>query len=126
MLVLHPFEISPFCDKIRRVLRFKKVPFTVREVTLSSGVGRAQARNGTGKLPMIEDDGRVVTDSSDIARYLESRFPTPPLVPSHPRLAAQSHVLEDRADESLYFHEDGTGRRRDGLRPRDDPRPRAI
>ena len=32
MLVLHQFPISPFCDKIRRVLHVKRVPYRVRDV----------------------------------------------------------------------------------------------
>lgn len=106
MLTLHQFEISPFCDKIRRVLRYKKLAFETREVTLLDvTTGALRRRNGTGKLPTLEHDGRLVVDSSDIARYLEERFPERPLVPRDARLAAECHILEDWADESLYFYE---------------------
>jgi glutathione S-transferase len=105
-LVLHQFDISPFCDKVRRVLRYKKVPFETREVTLFDVTsGALRRRNGTGKLPTLEHDGRLIADSSDIARYLEERFPERPLVPRDARLAAECHLLEDWADESLYFYE---------------------
>jgi len=106
MLVLHQFEISPFCDKIRRVLRFKKLPFETREVTLfDASSGALRRRNGTGKLPTLDHDGALITDSTDIARHLEERFPEHRLIPSDPRLAAECHILEDWADESLYFYE---------------------
>jgi glutathione S-transferase len=36
--------------------------------------------------------------------YLEGRFPTPPLLPNDPEQRALCHVLEDWADESLYFY----------------------
>lgn len=105
MIVLHQFEISPFCDKIRRVLHAKHVPYQVREVPPSRSFTDVRRVNRIGKLPVLEHDGRVVADSTDIARYLEERFPTPALLPAHPRERALCHVLEDWADESLYFYE---------------------
>lgn len=104
MLRLHQFEISPFCDKIRRALRWKGQAFEVVEVPLAQATSIRRI-NPAGKLPTLEHDGRFVADSSDIARYLEERFPDPPLYPSDPRERALCHVLEDWADESLYFYE---------------------
>jgi glutathione S-transferase len=104
LIVLHQFEISPFCDKVRRILHWKRIPYEIREVppTRSFGVRRL---NRIGKLPTLEDEGRVVADSTDIAHYLEARFPDPPLLPKHPLERGLVHVLEDWADESLYFLE---------------------
>ena len=105
MIVLHQFEISPFCDKIRRILHVKGEPYEVREVPPSRAVTEVRRINRIGKLPTLEDDGRVVADSTEIAYYLEERFPDPPLLPKHPLERALVHVLEDWADESLYFYE---------------------
>ena len=105
MIVLHQFEISPFCDKVRRILHVKGVPYEVREVPPSRSFTDVRRVNRIGKLPTIEDDGRRVADSTDIAYYLEERFPEPPLLPRHPLERALVHVLEDWADESLYFYE---------------------
>lgn len=105
VLVLHQFEISPFCDKIRRILHVKNVPYQVREVPLSRALTDVRKVNRIGKLPALEDEGRVIADSTDIAHYLEHKFPTPPLLPADPRERALCHVLEDWADESLYFYE---------------------
>ncbi len=105
MIVLHQFEISPFCDKVRRILHVKGEPYEVREVPLSRSVTEVRRINRIGKLPTIEDDGRIVADSTEIAYYLEERFPEPPLLPKHPQGRALVHVLEDWADESLYFYE---------------------
>ena len=105
MIVLHQFEISPFCDKIRRILHVKGERYEVREVLLSRAVTDVRRINRIGKLPAIEDEGRVVADSTEIAYYLEERFPEPSLLPKHPRERALVHLLEDWADESLYFYE---------------------
>ncbi len=105
MLTLYQFELSPFCDKIRRVLHWKKQPYEVHEVTLWQALTQVRRLNPVGKLPCLEHDGRFLADSSDIALYLEERFPTPPLLPSDSEQRARCHVLEDWADESLYFYE---------------------
>jgi len=105
MIVLHQFEISPFCDKVRRILHVKGEPYEVREVPPSRAVTDVRRINRIGKLPTIEDGSRVVADSTEIAYYLEDRFPEPPLLPKHPLERALVHVLEDWADESLYFYE---------------------
>jgi glutathione S-transferase len=104
MITLHQFEISPFCDKIRRVLQYKRLPYRVREVPLTQTLSLKKI-NPAGKVPCIEHEGRYVGDSTDIAHYLEDKFPERPLVPKDARLAAQCHVLEDWADETLYFFE---------------------
>jgi glutathione S-transferase len=61
--------------------------------------------NPIGKLPCLEHDGKFVADSTDIAYYLEEKFPEPPILPRDPVLRALCHVLDDWADESLYFYE---------------------
>jgi glutathione S-transferase len=105
MITLHQFEISPFCDKIRRALNWKKQPFTVREVPLSQVFTAIKKVNSIGKLPCLEHDGRFIADSTDIAYYLDATFPDPPLLPKDPKLRGLCHLLEDWADESLYFYE---------------------
>jgi glutathione S-transferase len=106
MLTLHQFEISPFCDKIRRVLNVKGVAYETREVGLLEAQLGYRKVNPAGKVPALVDEaGHVVCDSTEIAYHLEARYPHPPLVPRDPRDRALMHVLEDWADESLYFLE---------------------
>jgi glutathione S-transferase len=105
VITLYQFEISPFCDKIRRVLRAKRLPFEVREVPLTETLTTVRRINRAAKLPCLDHDGELVADSTNIARFLEAKHPDPPLLPSSPRDRALCHVLEDWADESLYFYE---------------------
>ena len=104
-VTLHQFEISPFCQKVQRILRLKGIPFEVREVSALRSAVDVRRINRIGKLPVLELDGELIADSSEIARVLDERFPDPPLWPQDPRERAQCHVLEDWADESLYFYE---------------------
>lgn len=105
MITLFQFEISPYCDKIRRVLQWKRQPYRIEEIPLSQALTRVRKLNPAGKLPCLEHNGRLIGDSTDIAHYLEREFPEPPLVPKDPQLRGLCHVFEDWADESLYFYE---------------------
>lgn len=104
-MILHQFEVSPFAAKVRRALRYKGLEFEVRNY----GVGEAglirRTVSPTGKTPVLQHAGRLVVDSSAILRYLEHQFPQPSIVPTDPREKALAHVLEDWADESLFFYD---------------------
>ncbi|MFQ5665760.1 MAG: glutathione S-transferase family protein [Candidatus Binatia bacterium] len=107
MLTLHQFAASPFCDKIRRVLHYKGLEFAIHEWPLAE-VASIKDKNPAGKLPILEINGTWIPDSTDIALELERHYPTPPLIPTDPVQRAQVLVLEDWADESLYFYEMST------------------
>lgn len=101
MITIYQFEASPFCDKVRRACRYKKLPFVVEEVSLV-GAGKYSSAK---KLPVIDDDGIRVEDSTQIVTYLDEKCPEPPLFPADPVQLALCNILEDWADESLYFYD---------------------
>lgn len=103
-LTLYQFDISPFCDKIRRVLNVKGVPYSTIDPKLNE-LGAFKKKSPAGRLPVLDHNGTIITDSTDIAIYLERKFPAPALIPTNPRDAAEAAILEDWADESLYFFE---------------------
>jgi len=102
--VLIQMGISPFCDKVRRVLHYKGIPFTTREVQVAR-LGALRKLAPTGKVPILEYAGQRVYDSTDISLWLEELHPQPALLPEDPALRAEVLLLEDWADESLYFFE---------------------
>lgn len=103
-IVLTQMEISPFCDKVRRVLHYKRVPFATREVQIAR-LGRLRKLAPPGKVPILDCGTERIWDSTDICLWLEQRYPEPALLPSDPALRADVLLLEDWADESLYFFE---------------------
>jgi glutathione S-transferase len=101
-ILLYEVGDSPFCVKARVCLQLKGVPF--RGVTVSVGRVRELARlNPLRKVPVLIVGGEVVSDSSRIARLLEARFPEPRLLPEDAAARAYALLLEEWADESLYF-----------------------
>ncbi len=98
---LYDWGPSPFCLKIRAILEYKGVPYERSNIL---GPAFLQVlRHGIGKVPALDLDGRFISDSTDIAHALEERTPDPPILPSGARARARCHVLEDWADEALYF-----------------------
>ena len=92
--------LSPFCGKVHMALRLKGLDYEVRNVHLPSTVKRYNPR---GRVPVLLVDGRTVVDSSDILDELDRLRPEPPLLPADPAQRAACRVIEDWADEMLYF-----------------------
>jgi glutathione S-transferase len=92
---------SPFCLKLHYALRYKGLPFEAVNLASPSQVKKYNPR---GKLPVLCYDGTLIADSTDAAGYVEQRHPEPRLYPQDDRERAQAMMLEDWADESLYWH----------------------
>jgi len=97
-------EISPFCDKVRRVLHYKGLAYTTVEIKVAD-ISFLKRRAPTGKVPILDYGSRRIWDSTDICLALEELHPDPVLVPTDPRERADVMLLEDWADETLYFFE---------------------
>jgi glutathione S-transferase len=100
--VLYQFRISPFCDKVRRALYLKGIPWDTVEVPLIPSA-KFKAISPTGKFPAVDFGGEIIVDSSNILDHLDRLVPVPPLLPADPKARADALILEDWADESLYF-----------------------
>ena len=104
--VLYQYELSPFCDKVRRVLRLKGIHYTTEDISILDTLrGRLKELSPAAKLPVLAIEGQRIADSTDIIRYLEQHHPEPRLIPADPKQQALVHFFEDWADEALYFHE---------------------
>ena len=51
--------------------------------------------SGQPLVPVLEEDGRVVSDSTAILEYLEARYPEPPLYPRDEARRAEARLLID-------------------------------
>ena len=103
-IVLHQWEMSPFCNKVRRCLNYKGLAFTV--VDYNGLLARkAAALSPAGQLPVLDYGGERIQDSGRIAAFLDARHPAKPLYPQDAAVLAKVRIWEDWAGASLYFHE---------------------
>jgi len=93
---------SPFCVKVHRMLAFKNLDYCPKNV---GSPGEMKKINpGVLKVPVLNYDGELVVDSSRIATFLEDRHPEPNLFPKNGISRTLCHLLEDWADEALYWY----------------------
>jgi glutathione S-transferase len=82
-------------------LKAKGLDFRVHNVRSPM---EAKRFNPRGRVPALLIDGETIVDSTDIVTALDARFPDPPLTPAEPLDRARAKLLEDWADEVLYFY----------------------
>lgn len=86
-LALYGYWRSTAAWRVRLALAFKGLDCTMHPVNLLAGDQRSGdhlARNPQGLVPVLVDDGAVLTQSLAIIEYLEERFPAPALLPADP------------------------------------------
>jgi glutathione S-transferase len=100
--ILHRFPLSHFSEKGRALLDFKSLDYQIREYTLGLPQRRIVKLSGQRKVPVLEHDGRIVSDSTRIAEYLDEAFPTRRrLIPEDGPRRGEVLALEDRIDHVL-------------------------
>ncbi|MDX2099204.1 MAG: glutathione S-transferase family protein [Leptolyngbyaceae cyanobacterium bins.59] len=99
------FSTSHYCRKARLALGYKGITYEVANLTPGLHALRLKPLTGTTTVPVLFPNDPayplVISDSSNILRFLEANFPTPPLLPSDETLQAESWLLEDWLDESI-------------------------
>jgi glutathione S-transferase len=102
-LVLHHYPQSPFAEKGRLLLGFKKLAYG--SVTIPRVMPKPDLVALTGgyrRTPVLQDGADIYCDTALIARHLERVQPSPPLFP--PGLEAVAATLESFADHELFQH----------------------
>src|SRR3954471_10650341 len=91
--ILYDYQRSSAAYRVRIALNLKGVDYESRPVNLLESEQRGddyRELNPQGLVPMLEIDGRRLTQSLSIIVYLDQCFPDPPLVPRDP--ADGAHV----------------------------------
>lgn len=94
MITLYRFRFSTNVERVTMALAHKGLE--VDSVWVDPDDRSVVERvSGQRLVPVIEDDGRVVFDSTAILRYLEERYPEPPLYPADEARRAEMDVYID-------------------------------
>lgn len=99
---LYTMQNSPYSDKIRAFLRYKKLSVVEYLENAETRFSVLQARTGKTMVPVvITPDDEAMNDSTAIAAHIEAATPEPPTRWKDPETDTTAMLLEDYADEWL-------------------------
>jgi glutathione S-transferase len=77
----------------------------VVEIDLSDRPAWLYEKNATGRVPVLEEDGRPLTESAVIMEFLEERYPEPALLPPDPadRAFVRLMIFRDHELTDPYY-----------------------
>ncbi|MEM1367685.1 MAG: glutathione S-transferase family protein [Cyanobacteria bacterium P01_H01_bin.15] len=101
MLKLYQFELSQYSEKVRLILDFKGLDYQKIEVTPGIGQIELLRLSGQRQVPVLQDGDLVIADSTEIAFYLDRKYPDSPLIPIDPYRRGLCLMTEEWADESI-------------------------
>src|ERR1019366_8574015 len=108
---LYNYFRSSASYRVRIVASLKGLSYEYVSINLTSGESRTpayEALNPQGRVPALEDNGRMLTQSLAICEYLEETYPNPPLLPSDP--AGRARVRAIALAVACEIHPIGGGR----------------
>ena len=90
-LILHHYPVSPFAEKIRAILGYKKLAWRSVEIPMVMPKPDVVAlTGGYRRTPLLQIGADVYCDTALIARVLERVAPEPPVFPDGDILAVQA------------------------------------
>lgn len=92
-------RFSPYCWRARMALAHKDL--TIRTVPWRFADKQAIAFSGQGRVPVLKDGNKSVSDSWSIAAYLEERYDDRPSLFSGETSRAHAHFINAWADNVL-------------------------
>jgi glutathione S-transferase len=101
MFQLYDFRFSHYSEKVRWALDFKGIPYTPHHLLPGFHLTTARKLAPRSCLPILEADGAVIQDSTEIINFLEQTFPDPSLTSPDPRDAKDALEWEEYLDEEL-------------------------
>lgn len=102
MLELLQFRHSPYNEKLRWALDFKRVPHRRRSLLPGPHVPVLKPLTGqTGTPVLLTEDEGAIAGSARIVEWLEARHPAPRLIPDDPVLRAEALRIERWFDDEL-------------------------
>ncbi len=101
MMKLYGVPLSPFARKALLALEYKGLEYENVPTFPGDSSPEFRAISPLGKIPVLDDDGFTIPDTSVICRYLDRVAPEPSLYPADPRQEARACWLEEYADSRL-------------------------
>ncbi|CAN8009518.1 unnamed protein product, partial [Ixodes pacificus] len=99
--ILYSYHLSSCAWRVRIVLALKNVDYEYMTVKLMTPAGGDQYReefkkhNPMSQVPVLEVDGKNISQSVAIMEYLEETYPQPRLLPADPYLRAKTREITE-------------------------------
>ena len=101
LIKLYQFPISHYCEKIRWALDYKHLNYQIINLLPALHIRATKKLSNNSALPIIDHDGCIVQNSSDILNYLDHTFPENNLTPNDSNLRQQSIDWENYVDKEI-------------------------
>ena len=106
MLKIYDFPESVCCQKVRLGMAEKGVEFVNSPVMLDQGQQFADEflkLNPKAVVPVIDHDGRIITESTIINEYIDEAFDGPSLMPTDPYWRARKRHWSRVIDDEIHL-----------------------
>lgn len=90
--------LSPFVRKVAVVLAEKGLSYTPARGGPGSTDPEFLAVSPFAKIPVLDDDGFILPDSTAIVVYLDAQYPDPALIPDDPKARGQAMWFDEFGD----------------------------
>lgn len=104
MLTLYQFPISHYCEKIRWALDYKGLEYELVNLLPGEHIRVVKKLTGKTSVPVLDHDGTIIQNSSDIISYLDDAFPQNLLTPADATLKQSAIEWEAYADSNIGPH----------------------
>ncbi|KAL3284658.1 hypothetical protein HHI36_018812 [Cryptolaemus montrouzieri] len=98
-LRLYSFEYCPYAQRIRLVLNAKQLKYEAVNINLKKKPEWYSSIHPEEKVPCLETGDELITESLDIANYLEEKYPSPALYPAEPEAVKKEKALIDKIND---------------------------
>lgn len=100
--ILHHFEISPFSEKVRRVLAYKRMPWkSVLVPPMLPKPDVVELTGGYRRTPFLQVGADIYCDTALICEVLERLQPLPTIYPAP--VQGMARILAHWADTTLFW-----------------------
>ena len=98
---LYQYPVSPFSEKVRRVLAYKSLSWNPIDCHYSDKTNLLKVTGGKWtRVPVLEWDGEVVFNSIDIIKWLDRKVPYPAVIPDDSR--GLCDLIDNWSDNTLF------------------------
>ena len=93
-LILHQYELSPFSEKMRKVLGVKRLAYhSVDQPNIAPKPSLTPLTGGYRRIPVLQIGAHVYCDTALMVRELDRRFPEPCVSP--PAFLGAAEIVAD-------------------------------